>query len=240
MRQAIYGVPFVLLSVLTGCSTVRNVAADAGLPVERSADAQTAGAANAEWGCQQPQPGHPTEAEERTFVDEVGRLAQQAERDHGVPAAAITAMAIQESGYGWTRLAQETNNVLAWKYVPGPAVGDRESWEIDCPEQGPHDRFVVFPDRAQAVDFVAEQLATSPNYQADTERYRQDRASAMGIQEAVDRWVDSISDPYSTEPDRYRVAIKQLMNDPYAPSDRLSPENNLYRLSEDVSSSRTQ
>ncbi len=240
MKRSIYGVPIVLVSVLTGCSTMRNVAADAGLPVERSAEAQTAGAADTNWGCQQPQPGHPTEAEERSFVDEVGRLAQQAEREHGVPAAAITAMAIQESGYGWTKLAQETNNVLAWKYVPGPAVGDRKSWELDCPDSGRHDRFVVFADRAQAVDFVTEQLATSPNYAADTERYRRDRDGTANVREAVDRWVDAISDPYSTDAERYRRAIKQLMNNPYAPSDQLSGENNLYRLSEQAAPPRSQ
>ncbi|WP_191060906.1 glucosaminidase domain-containing protein [Geminicoccus harenae] len=240
MKWAVYGAPFVLLSALTACSTVRNVAADAGLPVEESATAETASTAEAGWGCQQPQPGHPTQAEERTFVDEVGRLAQQAEREHGVPAAALTAMAIQESGYGWTRMAQETNNLLAWKYVPGPAVGDRKAWQIDCPEPGPHDRFVVFADRAEAIDFVAEQLATTPNYRADTQRYHRDRASQVDVRQAVDRWIDGIADPYSTDSEAYRMAIKRLMNNPYAPGNQLSPEDNLYRLSEDVSPARSQ
>lgn len=234
MKLPAYGLPFVLISALTACSGVQDMAADVGLPIEKSAAAETQNAASAEWGCQQPQPGHPTDAEEHAFVDDVSRLAQQAERTHGVPAAAITAMAIQESGYGWTRLAQETNNLLAWKYVPGPAVGDRQSWQIDCPEPGPHDRFVVFADRAEAVEFVAQQLATTPNYQADTERYQQDRSNGIDVRQAVDQWLDGISDPYSTDPEGYQVAIKRLMNDPYAPGDQISPEDNLYRLSQDV------
>jgi len=187
------------------------------------------------WGCTQPQPGHPTSAEERTFVKEVGGLAQAAERRHGVPAAAITAMAIQESGYGWTRTAQETNNLLAWKYVPGPAVSDRKFWQIDCPGAGLHDKFVVFGDRAEGVEFVAGQLASTDNYRMDTARYRQDRADNGNVREAVDRWVDGIADPYSTNPEGYRQTIRQLMNNPYAPSDQVSPQNNLYRLSENVS-----
>jgi hypothetical protein len=232
MIRAGFGI--ILLSTVTACAQVRDMAADAGVPVERSTASQTTAGTTGDWGCGQPQPGHPTEAEERAFVDEVGRLAVQAEREHGVPAAAITAMAIQESGYGWTKLAQETNNLLAWKYVPGPAVGDRKSWEIDCPEPGPHDKFVVFGDRAEGVEFVAEQLASTPNYEADTARYRQDRANRVNVREAVDRWVDGVSDPYSTNPEGYRNTIRRLMNNPYSPSDQFSNENNLYRLSENV------
>ncbi|HEX2525462.1 MAG TPA: glucosaminidase domain-containing protein [Geminicoccus sp.] len=240
MSRPFLAVPIVLLSALTACSQVRDVAADAGLPVARDTSAQAAAGSNGDWGCVQPEPGHPTSAEERAFVDEVGRLAVQAERTHGVPAAAITAMAIQESGYGWTKLAQETNNLLAWKYVPGPAVGDRQSWEIDCPNAGPRDKFVVFADRAEAVEFVAEQLASSPNYEADTARYRQDRANRVDVREAVDRWVDGIADPYSTNPEGYRNTIRRLMNNPYSPSDQLSAENNLYRLSEGVTQAASQ
>jgi hypothetical protein len=131
-------------------------------------------------------------------------------------------------------MAQETNNLLAWKYVPGPAVGNREAWGIDCPNAGPRDRFVMFGDRAEGVNFVAEQLATTDNYRADTARYRQDRANNGNVREAVDRWVDGIADPYSTDPEGYRQTIRRLMNNPYAPSDQLSAENNLYRLSENL------
>jgi len=106
-------VPLILMSLLSAC---------AGLGEDRVSPQASADAALAEtsaaWGCYEPQPGHPTEAEKRAFVEEVATLATRAEERHGVPATAITAMAILESGYGWTRLAQNTNNLLGWKYSP--------------------------------------------------------------------------------------------------------------------------
>jgi hypothetical protein len=180
--------------------------------------------------CFTPLTGHPTSAEQRAFVDEISPLAVDAERTHGVPAAAIAAMAIQESGYGWTTLAQHTNDILAWKYTTASAAGGRDSWVLDC--GATKDRYIVFPDRAQAVDFVAGRLATSDNYAGATDRYRQERAQGAPAAEAVDRWVDDIADPYSSQPEAYRTAIKRVMNNPLAPSDRRSPNTNLYRLSE--------
>ena len=121
-------------------------------------------------------------------------------------------MAIQESGYGWTTLAQHTNDILAWKYTTASAAGGRNSWVLDC--GATKDRYIVFPDRAQAVDFVAQQLATSDNYAAATDRYRQERAQGAPVVEAIDRWVDDIADPYSSQPEAYRAAIKRVMNNP--------------------------
>ena len=189
------GLPLILISMLAACSGLDE---DRASP-QASADAPVA-ATSAAWGCDDPQPGHPTAAEKRAFIEEVGPLATRAEERHGVPATAITAMAILESGYGWTRLAQNTNNLLGWKYVSGASAGERDFWVLECPEKGTSDRFIVFRDRAEAVDFVVDQLASSDNYRADTERYHRDRASGVNVVEAVDRWVDGIADPYSSEP----------------------------------------
>jgi mannosyl-glycoprotein endo-beta-N-acetylglucosaminidase len=201
------------------------------------------------WGCYDLKPGHPTASEQRAFVEEVARLATTAEERYGVPAAALVAMAIAESGYGWTRLAINTNNLFAWKHFPGPATEGREYWVLECQPDEPGNRFVVFADRAEAVDFVARQLAISENYRADTERYRQDRAAvdiraplerlgldgaaiggATNVVEAVNQWVQGVADPYSSNPEKWSRDVRHVMNDPYAPSDRLSPEHNLYRL----------
>jgi Mannosyl-glycoprotein endo-beta-N-acetylglucosaminidase len=202
------------------------------------------------WGCYDLKPGHPTASEQEAFVDEVARLAIRAEDRHGVPAAALVAMAVAESGYGWTRLALNTDNLFAWKHFPGPAAEGRQYWVLECQPDEPGTRFVVFADRAEAVDFVARQLATSDNYRADTERYRRDRAAkavqgalkrlgldqaAAGggadVVEAVNRWVEGVADPYSSDPALWSRNVRQIMNDPYSPSERLSPERNLYRLS---------
>jgi hypothetical protein len=223
--------PLLLVAMLAACSTWRGGDQEAARP-PAVASAPVANSSSTAWGCSEPQPGHPTTAEKQAFVDEAERLATTAEQRHGVPAAAIAAMAIQESGYGWTRLAQETNNLLAWKYVSDQAAGGRKFWVLDCPGRRSTDRFVVFADRAEAVDFVAEQLASSDNYRAATERYRRDRKAGGNVAEAVDRWVDDIADPYSSQPEAYRAALRRVMNDPFDPSDQRSPERNLYRLSE--------
>jgi len=234
------GLSLVLLPALIACSSA---------PEAPSASQAVAEPAEV-WGCYDLKPGHPTTSEQEAFVDEVARLATTAEERYGVPAAALVAMAIVESGYGWTRLALNTNNLFAWKHFPGPATEGRQYWVLECQPDEPGSRFVVFADRTEAVDFVARQLATSGNYRADTERYRRDRAAediraplerlgldraAVGggtdVVEAVNRWVQGIADPYSSNPEKWSRDVRRIMNAPYAPSDRLSPERNLYRLS---------
>jgi Mannosyl-glycoprotein endo-beta-N-acetylglucosaminidase len=227
--------PMILVALLSACAGVGD---DRPSP-EGPADAAAA-ETSAAWGCYEPQPGHPTEAEQKAFLAEVAPLAIRAEERHGVPAAAITAMAIQESGYGWTRLAQNTNNLLGWKHFPGVAGAERDFWVLECPEQGASDRFLVFRDRAEAIDFVAEQLATSDNYRADTERYVSDRTSGVSVVEAVNRWVDGIADPYSSQPEAYRAALRRVMNETYDMPEGQLPQGNLYSLSEAVSPARGQ
>jgi hypothetical protein len=232
--------PLVLLLALIACLAA---------PEAPNASQAASEAAEA-WGCYDLKPGHPTASEQRAFIEEVARLATAAEERYGVPAAALVAMAIAESGYGWTRLAINTNNLFAWKHFPDSATEGREYWVLECQPDEPGNRFVVFADRAEAVDFVARQLASSENYRADTERYRQDRAAvdiraplerlgldgaaiggATDVVEAVNRWVHGVADPYSSNPEKWIRDVRHIMNDPYAPSDRLSPEHNLYRLS---------
>ena len=94
------GVPLILISMRAACTAIEDDRASPQASVNAPAKR-----VSAEWGCDDPQPGHPTAAEKRAFVVEVGSLAMRAEERNGVPAAAITAMAILESGYGWTRLA---------------------------------------------------------------------------------------------------------------------------------------
>ena len=229
MFARLSGTSVVIVAMLTACSGVEQ---DTASP--RAAGDAAVAADAAAWPCDAPQSGHPTPAEEAAFVEEVGTLAMEAEERHGVPAAAITAMAILESGYGWTRLAQNTNNLLGWKHFPGIPAGDRDIWVLDCPERGTTDRFLVFRDRAEGVDYVADQLASTDNYRADSERYRRDRASGVDVVEAVDRWVDGIADPYSSDPDAYRAALKRVLNETRELGEGRQAER-LYRLSEAVS-----
>ena len=241
------GLSLLFLLALIACSAGPNPPA---APNGPAAPRASATAPAEPWGCYDLKPGHPTASEQEAFVDELARLATRAEDRYGVPAAALVAMAIAESGYGWTRLALNTNNLFAWKHFAGPASEGRSYWVLECQPDEPGTRFVVFANRAEAVDFVARQLATSDNYRADTERYRRDRAAeavraplerlgldqaAAGggadVVDAVDRWVEGVADPYSSKPELWSRNVRHIMNDPYAPSERLSPERNLYRLS---------
>jgi hypothetical protein len=228
MRLADRAVSLAAVVLLAGCAGN----GDDSMQMSRAESPANPAAASSAQSCFAPLPGHPTSAEQRTFVQEVGQLAVAAERTYGVPAAALTAMAIQESGYGWTSLAQQTNNILAWKYTTSSAAGGRGSWEFDC--GGASDRYIVFADRAQAIDFVAKQLATSQNYADATARYREERAKGVPTAEAVETWVDDIADPYSSQSEAYRTAIKRVMNDPFSPSTDRAPDDNLFRLSESV------
>jgi hypothetical protein len=120
MALADRAVSLAVVVLLAGCAGN----GDDSTQMSRAEAPANPAAASAAQSCFAPLPGHPTPAEQRTFVQEVGQLAVAAERTYGVPAAALTAMAIQESGYGWTSLAQQTNNILAWKSTTLPPPAD--------------------------------------------------------------------------------------------------------------------
>ena len=188
-------------------------------------------AAAAAWGCYGTKPGHPTAAEREAFIREVSALAVKAERAHGVPASALAAMAIAESGYGWTRLALEANNLFAWKYVRS-AAGGRRSYVSEC-QRGRirRDRFVVFASRADAVDFVAARLATADAYREPTNAYKAARKRGEAAEPAAKAWLSAVASRYSRKPAEFTKKIIRIMNNPAAPGDAVSPDVNLYRLS---------
>ncbi|NEX92640.1 glucosaminidase domain-containing protein [Caulobacter sp. 17J65-9] len=160
-----------------------------------------------DWGCYDPKPGHPTAAERDAFLAEVEGPAKAAEARYGVPAAAIAAMSVVESGYGFTRTALNANNLFGWKQT-----GAGAAYVLECqPPEDVGNRYVVFASRAEAIDKVAARLANSSYYRADTEAYRQARASGAGVETAVDAWVDGISDPYNWRPRGYAADLKALM-----------------------------
>lgn len=191
------------------------------------------GSASAQsWGCYDPAPGHPTLEERRSFIRDVSKAAKKAEVDHGVPASAIAAMAIVESGYGWTRIALDARNYFGWKYYGSKAAGGRASYQLACqPPEDDNNRYVVFNDLDDAVGFVASKLAALPYYRSDTDAYRSAKSARRDVRFAVDTWVSAISDPYNWKPTEYVTAVRRVMNNPEAPSDILSQAGNLYELS---------
>lgn len=192
----------------------------------------------AEWGCHGTKPGHPTPAERLAFIREASDLAVKAEAKHGVPASALTALAIVESGYGWTRLALEANNFFAWKSAPSAAAG-RKFFVSKCHSRaGGKNRFVIFASRADAFDFVAAKLASLPQYADHTKAYHAARKRGDPPDVAAKAWVAGIAKRYSGKPAAFANKLTRLMNDPTEPSDVVSAEHNLYRLSARASAAR--
>jgi len=187
--------------------------------------------AAATWGCYATKPGHPTPTEREAFIREVSLLAVQAEKAHGVPASALAAIAIAESGYGWARLALEANNLFAWRFVPADAAG-RKAYVPECERARlKRNRFMVFASRAEAFDFVAARLARLKAYRKHTEAYKAARKRGELGERAVNAWLAGIAKRYSGKPDEFSKKIIRIMNNPAEPSDVVSPEANLYRLS---------
>jgi hypothetical protein len=184
----------------------------------------------APWGCHGPKPGHPTPLERAAFIGEVSELAIKAEQAHGVPASALAAIAIAESGYGYTRIAINANNLFAWKFVPAAATKVRE-YVLDCQRRRANARFAAFDSKAHAFDFVAQNLATLDAYRQHTEAYRAARSRGVPADAAVKAWLAGVSSVYSGKPDDFVRKITWIMNDPVDPRDTVSRESNLYRLS---------
>ena len=184
----------------------------------------------APWGCHGTKPGHPTPQERAAFVREVSELAIKAEKTHGVPASALAAIAIAESGYGYTRIALYANNLFAWKFVPAAANSLKE-YVLHCEERRARTRFAAFDSKAHAFDFVASKLATLEAYREHTQAYQAARKRGVAAEIAVKAWIEGVASRYSRKPDAFTRKLTRIMNDPFDPRDTMSHESNLYRLS---------
>ncbi|MEP7005160.1 MAG: glucosaminidase domain-containing protein [Sphingomonas bacterium] len=184
-----------------------------------------------DWDCYGPQPGHPTAAERSAFVADISHLALAAEVAHGIPAPAIAAMAINESGYGFTHTALNANNLFGFKSTSMQGPGGRAVFVLACqPAWDENNKYVAFASRADAVDYVASRLAESPYYRADTDAFRLAMANGARRDAAIRAWLQGIADPYNFDPVKYVHDLNRQMNDPIAPADTLNLVRNLYAL----------
>ncbi len=157
------------------------------------------------WGPYDPEPGHPTADERAAFIAEIGPYAQEAEAASGPPAAALTAMACNESGFGWTRIALYANNLFGWKWYSAATAGGRGAYTLaNQPASDPGNQYVEFSDRQDSVSFVAGKLATLSRYQPVTAQYQSDVANGVDVKTAVDRWIYGLAaagyNPYASYP----------------------------------------
>jgi hypothetical protein len=189
------------------------------------------------WGCYDPQPGHPTAAERLAFIERISALAVAAEARHRVPAAAIAAMALVESGAGFTRTALGANNLFGWKASARDPAG---SFVLACQDTtgevsaaDPNRCYRRFASEAEAVDTVAGRLASGfhPHYAAAAVAWRDPARAGLPLAQRVQDWVAGIADPYNWRPTDYARTLCRLMRDPVAPNGALHPGRNLLRLS---------
>jgi len=190
------------------------------------------GTARAQWDCYSPQPGHPTAAEKTAFIEELKLQAQEVEARWGTPAAALLAMAANESGYGFTRIGLYANNLYGWKWTSLEAAGGRSSYVLSCqPSWDPNNKYVSFEDRGDAVQFIGMKLATLARYKPATERYVSDIRAGVAVTTAVNRWVQGIQsagyNPYAS----YVTTTVSFLNNYLSPSSTYSSTNNLYKYS---------
>lgn len=168
------------------------------------------------WDCYAPEPGHPSPAEKQQFFTRNAPAAQEAERTYGVPAAAILAMAAQEGGYGFTRIAKYANNTFGYKFTSTSSAGGRGSYTLTCqPDWDVGNRYIAFSSLRDAILFISYKLANRAdyaNYKAATDRYRSRRAVGGDIATAVNEWIDGIADAgYNYDPPAYKRTLKALL-----------------------------
>ncbi|WP_198022657.1 glucosaminidase domain-containing protein [Mesorhizobium sp. LNJC384A00] len=144
------------------------------------------------WGCYDPKPGHPTANEISSFVETLRPIAIEIQSRYGIPRAGILSMAMQESGFGWTRTAISARNYFGWKYGRSARESGLTSWVLECqPPSDPGKEYAVFPTGADSLRFVASQLAQGL-YRTATVAARSELLSNVPEKTRTKNWLKAI------------------------------------------------
>lgn len=166
------------------------------------------------------------------WVKGLVEAAKDAERIHGVPAAAIIAMASRESGYGTTRLYLGAKNAYGYKWTETAAEG-RPSWTLACqPKEDVGNKYIAFKNDWDAALFVGKKLATMSRYKPATDKYVAARKAGKDVKASVDQWISDIADAgYNYDPPTYKKHLVKIANNYQEPSTSKSGSYNLYWIS---------
>ncbi|WJH39396.1 glucosaminidase domain-containing protein [Aliirhizobium terrae] len=163
----------------------------------------------------------PTSAEKVSFVEEVSAPAVDAERKWGVPAPILAAMAIVESGYGFTRIAIKSNNILAFKWPGDTIAAGRKKFKLWCqPLEDKGNIYPAFKTRAEAIDFVASRLKFASHYKAATVTYGVDLKNGVDRKTAARKWLRTIAPKYNWRPEQYIPDVSNMVEDPIGDGSR--------------------
>lgn len=171
--------------------------------------------------------------ERLAFIKKISDYAQEAEITYGVPAAALTAMAAVEGGYGQTKTALGSNNLLGWKFVNTSVSEGRGYYVLECqPAWDENNKYVKFSSHKEAVMFVGQKLSAASRYKPTTDAYVKARSYSSAVLDAVNNWVGGISDAgYNYNPAKYKETIRKMNNNYVSPSWDLHPSYNTYKYS---------
>jgi uncharacterized FlgJ-related protein len=183
------------------------------------------------WGPYVPKPGHPTQGEKRQFIETISGYAKEAEANTGVPASVIAAMAIKESGFGFTRLALNAHNLFGYRFPVHAPAGTQSYTLHNCfAESGPDKTYARFSSDVEGIEFVAMRLKTLPRYSPITKRYAAIPFADRTMTD-IHLWLSGIAKAgYAANADEYVLSLTRIMNNPEKPSGNVS-SNNLYELS---------
>lgn len=163
----------------------------------------------------------PTRAEKMAFVDEVSRAAVEAERNWGVPAPVLAAMTIVESGFGTTRIAIKSNNILAFKWPGEQIAAGRSKFVLWCqPKEDEGNVYPAFDTRADAINFVASRLKLSRHYKAATTAYGRDLENGVSRETAGRKWLRTVAPIYNWKPAEYVAHVGHMAEDPIGDDSR--------------------
>lgn len=176
-----------------------------------------------------------TPAEKDEWVKQLALAAQDAEKTSGVPASALVAMSVRESGFGTTRLYLGAANPYGYKWNASNSEG-KPKWVLTCqPKADPGNEYVKFKNYWDATLFLGRKLSNIERYKAATNQYVKDRKNGVKVDTAVDRWVSAIAVAgYNYDPPAYKADIVTTMYNYRSPSWSKSKDYNLYWVSEAV------
>jgi len=137
---------------------------------------------------------------QQAFIREVAPGAVAAQRRYGIPAAVTIAQAINESGWGRSKLATRDHNLFGIKGT-GPAGRDPQpTREYENGQWVTHTAiFRVYHDVAESIDDHSRLLATSGYYK-----------QAMANRQDPDAFAAALTGVYATDPD-YGAKLTGLM-----------------------------
>ncbi len=168
--------------------------------------------------------GHPRDASEKAaFLASVKLAARAMQAKHGAPACVIGGMSAVESGYGFTRIGYEANNLFGLKYWnPSDPAGARAGIATYLLRGQPDEafdgsvivtrdlgtdrkifnearrydnRYLVFATRESAVTYLVEDRFMGARLAPFLDRYRASVAAGMNVATAARRFLFEIAAP---------------------------------------------